>query len=391
MAPGSYYVVFDTPSGDKVTLQYQGGNPATDSNPYSDGHTDCVTLNSGDDNRTIDAGLYIPATLGDFVWNDLNGNGIQDAGEPGIPNVPVNLYTCGGVFVASTITDANGIYSFTGLAPGSYYVVFTTPSGDKITKQYQGGDITKDSNPDTSTGITACVTLASGDNNTTIDAGMYVPASIGDFVWNDLNGNGIQDAGEPGIPNVPVNLYTCGGVFVATTTTDPNGLYSFTGLTPGSYYVVFTTPSGYTITKQYADGNPASGDDSNPNPSTGKTDCVTLASGDNNTTIDAGMYLPASLGDFVWNDLNGNGIQDAGEPGIPKATVSLYTCGGVFIATTTTDANGLYSFKGLARAVIMYSSILPLEDMYPHLSIREAILRRTAILILQLVKQIVLL
>ncbi|MBK8626042.1 MAG: hypothetical protein IPN86_10900 [Saprospiraceae bacterium] len=41
---------------------------------------------------------------------------------------------------------------------------------------------------------------------------------------------------------------------------------------------------------------------------------MTLESGQNNPTIDAGYYRPASLGDYVWDDTNGNGRQDVGEP-----------------------------------------------------------------------------
>ena len=50
---------------------------------------------------------------------------------------------------------------------------------------------------------------------------------------------------------------------------------------------------------------------------------MTLSSGENNPTIDFGYYQKGSIGDFVWNDLNGNGIQDSGEPGIQGVTLSL--------------------------------------------------------------------
>ena len=68
-------------------------------------------------------------------------------------------------------------------------------------------------------------------------------ASLGDFVWNDLNANGIQDAGEPGINGVTVELCNGSGVItIATTTTDGGGVYSFTGLIPGDYYLVIRQP-----------------------------------------------------------------------------------------------------------------------------------------------------
>jgi SdrD B-like protein len=70
-------------------------------------------------------------TIGDFVWQDSNQNGKQDAGEPGIPGVTVNLFKSGNP-IASTVTDQNGAYLFSGLCAGDYTVAVdqtTVPSG----------------------------------------------------------------------------------------------------------------------------------------------------------------------------------------------------------------------------------------------------------------------
>ncbi|MCB9296615.1 MAG: hypothetical protein H6559_26400 [Lewinellaceae bacterium] len=64
--------------------------------------------------------------------------------------------------------------------------------------------------------------------------------------------------------------------------------------------------------------------DSDANPGTGQTGIITLSSGENDPTNDAGYYESAFIGDFVWQDTDGDGIQDAGEPGIPGVTVNLY-------------------------------------------------------------------
>ena len=174
------------------------------------------------------------ASLGDFVFVDTNKDGIQQPGEPGIPGVIVTLISNGTV-VASTITNGSGLYSFTGLTPGvPYSVSFTTPTGYTATLAQQGGDDTKDSDANPVTGQTRSVTLAPGENNPNLDAGFYLPtAGLGDFVFVDINKNGIQDAGEPGIAGVTVTLYT-NGVASLTTLTNASGLYSFTGLTPGT-------------------------------------------------------------------------------------------------------------------------------------------------------------
>ena len=65
----------------------------------------------------------------------------------------------------------------------------------------------------------------------------------------------------------------------------------------------------------------------------------TLAAGVPNLTVDAGFYQPTSLGDFVWNDLNANGQQDASEPGLAGSTVTLWRCGPDGLVGTGDDVN----------------------------------------------------
>jgi choice-of-anchor A domain-containing protein/uncharacterized repeat protein (TIGR01451 family) len=355
LSAGSYYVKFIAPSGYTISTSLQGSDSSKDSNPDASGKTAVFTLTSGQNNTSIDAGMYVtppaPASLGDLVWNDANQNGIQDAGEAGISNVTVQLYNTSNSLIGTTTTNSSGLYSFTNITPGSYYVQFTAPTGYTISPALQGSDTTKDSNPN-SAGKTSVFTLTAGQNNTTIDAGIYVtppvPASLGDLVWNDANQNGIQDAGEAGISNVTVTLYNTSNNVIGTTTTNSSGLYSFTNITPGGYYVQFTAPTGYTISPALQGSDTTK--DSNPDAS-GKTPVFNLTAGQNNTTIDAGIYVTppstASLGDFVWNDANQNGIQDAVETGISNVTVQLYNTSNNLIGTATTNSSGLYSFTNI--------------------------------------------
>ncbi|MCK8496138.1 hypothetical protein M0L20_30005, partial [Spirosoma sp. RP8] len=114
------------------------------------------------------ANCVMPASLGDFVWVDTDKDGVQDAGEPGLPGVVVVLLDGNNTPIASTTTSATGAYSFTGLTPGvPYSVSFTAPSGYTATLANQGGDDTKDSDADPITGRTQSVTLAPGENNPT--------------------------------------------------------------------------------------------------------------------------------------------------------------------------------------------------------------------------------
>jgi len=346
LIPGDYYVDFIPPAGYVLSPQDQGGNDAADSdaNPTT-GQTIVTTLTAGENDLTWDAGLYQPASLGDFVWNDANANGIQDAGEVGIGNVTVELYNSAGVLQATTVTNASGAYLFTGLTPGDYYVRFITPGGYTISPQDQGGNDTGDSDPNPATGQTVTTTLVPGENDLTWDAGLYQPASLGNYVWNDADADGVQDATETGIDGVTVNLYSSTGTLIATTTTAGGGLYLFDNLVPGAYYVDFVPPAGYTLSPQDQSGNDAT--DSDANTTTGETIVTTLVPGENDLTWDAGLYLPASLGNYVWNDADADGVQDATEAGINGVTVNLYSSNGTLIATTTTAGGGLYLFDNL--------------------------------------------
>ncbi|MFD2572633.1 SdrD B-like domain-containing protein, partial [Spirosoma soli] len=499
-----YIIAFTQPTGYTATLADQGANDAIDSdvNPTT-GRTISYTVASGASLTTVDAGFYRSASIGDRVFVDANRNGIQDAGELGLAGVPVQLLTGANTVVASTTTNASGIYSFTGLTPAvSYSVVFGRPSSYLSTSANVGANDAVDSDADPITGRTIGYTLTSGQSLTTVDAGFYllnydlalrktvlsqpapllplsnvtfrievfnqgelpasgivvtdyVPAgfvfaqasnpgwstgpnptfpisgtispgasttisivlqvgalsggqsltnaaeistddgndldstpdnianndgtvtddaianqngdqddhdiavvnalafaSLGDFVFEDLNANGVQDAGDVGINGVTVQLLTgtTSVTVINTTTTNASGLYSFTGLTPGvSYSVAFGRPSGYSATVANAGGN--DGTDSDADPVTGRTGAYVLAAGENNTTVDAGFYRTASLGDFVFADNNRNGIQDTGEPGIPGVTVQLLTGTNTVVASTTTNASGSYSFTGLTPGV----------------------------------------
>ena len=137
--------------------------------------------------HTIAASFAINlCALGDFVWSDVKGNGIQDAGEPGIQGVTVKLFKCGDKQATATpaaiaTTDASGKYSFLNLMPGSYFIVFVNPDGNKYsgftTRSAPGSTPANDSNA-YADGHTDCVTLAPGATDSTIDAGLIPKRGI---------------------------------------------------------------------------------------------------------------------------------------------------------------------------------------------------------------------
>ncbi len=171
--------------------------------------------------RSKDFGCY--AQLGNYVWLDNNQNGSQDGGEVGVAGVTVTLYDGSNNIVSSTVTDAYGYYLFNQLNPGDYHVGFSLPANYVFSPANNTTDLV-DSDPDIATGLTANVTLVAGDSNMSLDAGIYQPlpntASLGNYVWNDLDKDGVQDPNELGISGVTVTLCDNAGNPIATTVTD---------------------------------------------------------------------------------------------------------------------------------------------------------------------------
>jgi len=308
------------------------------------------------DQVTVEVSNSQCAELGDYVWEDLDTDGIQDSNEKGVPGVTVKLYDSSNTQVGTDVTDANGRYLFTGLVPETYRVEFVLPSGYTRTTANQGSDDAVDSDANTSNGQTDTYTLNSGESNLTVDAGIYRNAQLGDRVWEDKNANGVQDDGEPGIPGVTVKLLGSNGSTLATDITDANGLYKFTDLKPGTYTVMVNNPDGYTPTGQNQGGDDTKDSDINPG---GMTGPIVLKSGDDDNTNDAGFYRAAKIGDFVWLDTDKDGVQDADEKGVEGVTVRLTSNRFAGEETTTTDANGMYMFSNLRPGDYQVEFVLP--------------------------------
>lgn len=243
--------------------------------------------------------LEDPAKLGNYVWEDLNKDGLQDDNEPGIAGVKVTLTgtAANGLEIMRMMeTDENGMYMFNGLLPGTYKVTFETPSGFVPTEQNAGND-ELDSDADPIMGMSQMVTLGAGEYNPTIDAGFYTCTNVGDYVWFDENHDGIQDADEDAVEGVQVQLLRAGfdGIFctdddvvVMEQTTDANGNYLFECVPEGEYVVSFMNlPEAWIFTDSNAGDDTL---DSDVDPTTGKTAPFTVSTGDpDNLTLDAGI------------------------------------------------------------------------------------------------------
>ncbi len=344
--------------------------------------TGVYTLQTGEDNLTVDMGI-IPAagtnSIGNFVWSDGNSNGKQDAGELGVQGVTVTLYnngpdglpgTADDVIAGVTTTDNNGAYTFVGLADGNYNVGFTNlPAGFVYTDKDKAGSTASDgSDANVNIGRTGTYALdptslsGVGVNEPNVDGGIISSrAALGNFVWLDTNGDGIQQTTEKGVSGVTVILYATDGTTVlASTITDAEGKYFFGNLLPGNYRVGFSDiPSNLTFTQQNAAGDNSNNTNSDavpatPTATTAITGVINLVAGETDLTIDAGLKPsnPASVGNLVWNDKDGNGVQGANEPGVPGVIVTLKDAiTNAVIGTAVTDGNGNYLINNIPAAV----------------------------------------
>lgn len=312
--------------------------------------------------------------IGDFVWEDTNGDGFQQAGESGLPNVTVNLYVDYGdgdgyVLVNTTSTDANGLYSFDNLPPGDYRVEVDTADADIPDDGYGNNYVTTPPTIDD-------VTLSSGQTYLDADFGFAPGGVIGDTIYWDANGNADQDWNETGIPSVDVTLERWNGtawVTYGTDTTDSSGNYLFTGLPSGDYRVVVDTGVGSPVENNELTGDPdTNGIACFPDPGAPWTAfCdsmqeVEIRPGQTYLGADFGYQPTGVIGDYVWLDANGDGVQDAGESGIEGVTV--YLCNstpctsGNALETVVTDYEGYYSFINVGAGtwyVAVDTSTLP--------------------------------
>jgi fimbrial isopeptide formation D2 family protein/uncharacterized repeat protein (TIGR01451 family) len=332
---GTYTVRVDTttlPGGVSQTYDLDGATVTP--------HAATASLAAGATRTDVDFGYRGTASIGDRVWLDRNGDGVQDAGEPGIGGVTVYLdLDNDGARDADepfAVTDATGNYLIDGLPAGTYTVrVVTTTLPTGINQTY---DLDGVGTP----GVVTGVTLTSGEARTNVDFGYRGTASIGDRVWNDANANGIQDAGETGVDGVVVALYDSTGALLITTTTDLNGNYLFDNLPAGTYTVGVGATPGRSISPRGAGSDPAL--DSDIDRATRRSGPITLTAGEARTDIDIGLYQLAAVGSQVWLDRDLDGIREADESGIGGIEVRLLRSDGTVVATQTTDANGSFMF-----------------------------------------------
>jgi hypothetical protein len=277
--------------------------------------------------------IQVANGLAGNVYNDVNGNGTKDPGEVGLAGwtVFLDLNNNGQPDPGepTTTTDAIGNYNFSDLAPDTYHVREVVPPGwTQITPASGVYDVT----------ITSDTDYFPGND---FGNQLVNPATISGEKFHDLNGNGTKDPGEPGLAGWTIFVDVNGDGKLDPndpyTVTDANGNYTIGGLDVGTYVIREVGQPGWVQSAPGGDGSYT----------------VSVNPGDNLTGFDFGNFLTTgSISGMKFNDINGNGVPDPGEPGLGGWTVYLDLNNNgqpdPGEPSAVTDANGNYTIPNLS-------------------------------------------
>ena len=285
------------------------------------------------DNNIAKASISVKHRLSGKVYYDANDSSSYTNGEEGFKDITVELLGPDGAVIATTTTDTDGNYSFTRLPAGDYTVKVTKAGAIANLDQTEDPDSTKDN-------ISGTVTL-NADNpvQENINFGYVKKHAISGTVYLDQNRDKAKDGGDIAQSGVTVKLVDASGAVVATTTTDPDGNYSFTGLNDGTYTVQVDKTGPLASTEQTED--PSGNGDS-------RSQAITFTRSDPDVTnVNFGYAEDYTVSGTVYYDKDRSETLNNGEPGFGGVTVNLLDEAGATVATTTTKADGTYSFAKL--------------------------------------------
>ncbi len=294
-----------------------------------------------------------PARVSGYVYEDVNNNGLKEAGEAPIANTTITLVMSDGTTKTAS-TNADGYYEFTGLRPGIFVIRESQPADfadGKDTIGTQGGNTANDEFSN--------VTLTSGQHGENNNFGEIRGASIEGNVYVDNSNDGSFDPGEQPIPGVTVELsgFDDNGPVSRSTVTDPTGHYKFDGLRPGTYALVEKQPANY------ADGKDTIGTPGGNTANDTFTN-IQLAAGTHGVDNNFGELIPAKLSGHVYVDADDDGNRDTGELPISQVDLTLTgtdSDGTAVNLTTKTNTAGYYEFNNLKPGTYRITETQPDE------------------------------
>ncbi len=299
--PGKYELKVSLPEDHLVTAPENARQEGT--NWISD-----IVL---DQNRpNVEVALVQLSGMRGTVWN-------MDGSTEGVDGLAIALKDAEGRAVRETSTDSGGSFEFTRLMPVEYTLSATLSPGYRFARTVDTSDrpsvITADlADSEGSSGVSGLISLRMGELKGNQDIGIGALGKMGDLAWLDSDGDGMQDAGEPGIPGIIVMLYQYGEV-TAQATTDSYGRYMITGLYPGKYTIQVTMPEELKPTVRQTVFPLVASVLRNGEGQTAYSDEVLVPSGGRNLNCDLGFVLrkegkfPASMLDLPkkdWTQVN---------------------------------------------------------------------------------------
>jgi SdrD B-like domain len=374
---GNYKVFFNT-SVFGSQYVFTLADITTDNHAQANGYTACSIIDVDINNEyTLNAGLTILTSIGDKIWNDLDGNGLQNNGEPGINDVTVNLHRAtDNAIVATTTSNSIGTYSFTNILPGNYFISMVTtaaylPTIINHTNPASNSDITGNNGPNT----TDVFALSAGSNNFNLDAGFYSCAIICGIIYYDGNFSNTLNINENGINGIQVRIWKIADgdtlmydqVKTGTRPGSPSddGYYEFC-VPPGIYYIEVpgSLPGVLIAGLPYIGNNPAVYNYITHKNGINTTDNINVLSGDNLCNMNGGFYCTGSILSRVWLDINQNGVQDAEDYGLGNTAIFLYDLHYNLLDSGFTTADGYYLFDSLSNGSYFVHSVIRPEFSY---------------------------
>jgi cyclophilin family peptidyl-prolyl cis-trans isomerase len=349
----------------------QGSDDVVDSDFVLNGTTATVdfTTDALAGDLAFDAGFAATpasagtASLAGRVFLDFNNSGTFDGPDTGVSGVTVTLSGGGLTTPVMMQTDTAGDFTFTGLAAGTYTLTETQPTAPA---NQTGKDTAGTASGTTTTANTISgITVTDGQSAAGYLFAEIPLVSTGGTVYQDQNSNGLLDTGEPGIQGVTVTLtgtsVVNGTITPIAVTTNAQGVYTFPNLTPGTYTIAETQPSGFTDGGDQ-DGTPAATGGSNDTFAGINLSTTAAASGGFNFGEAATPAGTASIAGSVYLDASGDGNRQGVESGISGVTIHLTGTDSQNQAvdkTTTTDTSGNFSFTGLAAGTYKLAETQP--------------------------------